>query len=196
MNKWIRKFPTVLLSLSVLLAAGCVSLPGENSAAPARYTLQGIGQDCTRGTRILALSVVRVASGLDSDRVAIRNPSNGEYTYLKGVRWVDSAGAMLEQRMASDLECRGFVVQTGHRARSGQGQLLCELRSLNLLRGEGITEAEVSLSCIYHQSSTQQERALLDSARVPMRGWTAPLAIEALSEAYRKTILNLVQKLE
>ena len=127
--------------------------------------------------------VVQVAAGLDTDRIARVQESTGEFNYLRDLRWVDSAGAMMEQRLAADLECRGFVVQTGHRTRVGQRELLCELRALQLQDIGESNQAAVALSCIY-RGGEGAERALVESARAPIGRWNATAAVQALGVAY------------
>jgi ABC-type uncharacterized transport system auxiliary subunit len=182
---------TVVAILVLCLLQGCVSLPGSDTPAPARYTLQGPVQACTPGACVLALGVVQVAAGLDTDRIARVQVATGEFTYLRDLRWVDSAGSMLEQRLAADLECRGIAVQTGHRTRSGQSQLLCELRALNLLEAREGDVAEVALSCVYRGGDGGPEQVLLQSARVPLEHWSGTAAVQALSAAYAEVFDGL-----
>jgi len=165
------------------LSGGCFTLPGSDNATPNRYALQGPAQTCVAGQRPIAVSVVQVAAGLDTDRIARVQDSTGEFNYLRDLRWVDSAGAMMEQRLAADLECRGFVVQTGHRTRVGQRELLCELRALQLQDTGESNQAVVALSCIY-RGDEGAERALVESAREPMAQWNATVAVQALGAAY------------
>jgi len=182
---------SVVAILVLYLLQGCVTVPGSDAQAPARYTLQGPVQACTPGGCILALSVVQVAAGLDTDRIARVQVATGEFTYLRDLRWVDSAGSMLEQRLAADLECRGIAVQTGHRARAGQSQLLCELRALNLLEGKEGNVAEVALSCVYRGGDGGPDQVLLQSARVPLDHWNSTAAVQALSTAYAEVFDGL-----
>ncbi len=177
MNKW-------LIAILACALGGCLSLPGSDSAAPARYMLQGPGGSCVPAQRSLLLDVTSVGAGLDTDRIAQLQESTGEVTWLKDVRWVRSAGAMLEDRLASDLECRGFAVQTGHRVRSGGSQLQCELRALNLVERADGREARIALSCLYRGGDEAPESALLESARAPLARWSADAAVGAFNAAY------------
>jgi ABC-type uncharacterized transport system auxiliary subunit len=167
----------------IILLPACISLPGSDSPAAARYRLPGPDDGCTRGDALLGLSVTRVAPGLATDRIALEDAASGEVTYLRKLRWVDTAGAMLEQRLAADLECRGRVVQIGHRPRSDQDHLQCEVRSLNLLRDASGNRAAVALSCFYRDSAGA-EQTLLPSAEVAVTTWNGDAAIQALGRAY------------
>ena len=172
--------------LIVLLAGmlgGCFTLPGSEAKTPTRYALQGPPQTCVAGDRTIAVSIVRVAAGLDTDRIARLREPTGEFNYLRDLRWVDSAGAMVEQRLAADLECRGFVVQTGHRTRTGQSELLCELRAFEVRETAAGNQAVVAMSCTY-QDTDGAERALVESAQMPLAVWNATAAVQALGVAY------------
>jgi ABC-type uncharacterized transport system auxiliary subunit len=173
----------LLIVLLAALLGGCFTLPGSEAETPTRYALQGPAHDCVGGNRSIAVSIVRVASGLDTDRIARLREPTGEFSYLRNLRWVDSAGAMVEQRLATDLECRGFVVQTGHRTRTGQGELLCELRALEVRETGQDNTAVVALSCTY-QDKDGAERALVESAQRPLAHWNATAAVQALGVAY------------
>lgn len=176
------------------LLAGCVSLPGSEETVPLRYTLQAPTTDCTRGTEPLGLGVAQVASGLATDRIAIVDQSSAEMSYLKDLRWVDNAGAMLQQRLASDLECRGRVVQTSHRARAGRDNLVCEVRALNLVRNTAGDQASIALSCLF-RSMDGRELAMLPSARVPLNRWSGDAAVRALGTAYARMFEQLSEQL-
>lgn len=173
------------------LLGGCLSLPGSDTGAPTRYTLRGPPKVCIPVERTLALDVVQVVGGLDTDRIAQVQEETGEVTYLQNVRWAMAAGAMLEHRLAADLECRGIAVQTGHRARAGQDQLLCELRALNLREGEGGRVAQIALSCIYRGRQDAAELALVRSAQVPLDRYSATTAIRAFDAAYAEVFDGL-----
>jgi ABC-type uncharacterized transport system auxiliary subunit len=180
----------LLIVLLAALSGGCLTLPGSDTPTPNRYALQGPAQACVAGERAIAVSVVQVAAGLDTDRIARVRESTGEFNYLRDLRWVDSAGAMMEQRLAADLECRGFVVQTGHRTRAGQSELLCELRALQLQDTGESNQAVVALSCMY-RGDKGAERALVESAREPLARWNATAAVQALGVAYAAVFENL-----
>ena len=173
------------LSLLLLLALlpACITLPGSEGPAPIRYGLSGPDTDCDRGGALLGLSITQVGSGLATDRIGLVDSTSGEMTYLENLRWVDTAGAMLEQRLATDLECRGRVVQVGHRPRGNQDHLICEVRALNLVRDAAGEHAAVALSCFY-RGEDGTEQTLLPSAEVSLTSWNSDAAIRALGSAY------------
>ena len=177
-----------------LFLAGCLTLPGSDDTAPTRYTLKGPGQACIAGERPIAVSIVQVAAGLDTDRIARLKESTGEFTYLRDLRWVDIAGVMVEQRLAADLECRGFVVLTGNRTRAGQSELLCELRALELQETAERDRAVVALSCIY-RGGDGAEQALVASSSTPLARWNATTAVQALGLAYAEVFDSLVARI-
>jgi len=180
-----------LIATLACALGGCLSLPGSDSAAPARYLLQGPAGDCVPAQRSLLLDVTSVGAGLDTDRIAQLQESTGEVTWLKDVRWVRSAGAMLEDRLATDLECRGFAVQTGHRVYPGGSRLQCELRTLNLVASDSGREARLTLSCLYRAGVDAPESILLQSARVPLARWSADAAVGAFNAAYAEVFNGL-----
>ncbi len=182
------------LLLLIPLLPACINLPGSEDPAPVRYGLPGPSTDCTRGNDLLGLSVTQVASGLASDRIALVETASGEVTYLRNLRWVDTAGAMLEQRLATDLECRGRVVQVGHRPRAEQDHLVCEVRALNLVRDASGEHATVALSCFY-RGANGGEHSLLPSAEVPVASWNGDAAVRALGRAYLAVFDALVEEL-
>lgn len=173
----------LLIVLLAGLLSGCFTLPGSEANTPTRYALQGPAQACVAGDRTIAVSIVRVAAGLDTDRIARLHEPTGEFSYLRDLRWVDSAGAMVGQRLATDLECRGFVVKTGHRTRTGLSELLCELRALEVRETDAGNQAVVALSCTY-QDTDGAERALVESAQMPLARWNATAVVQALGVAY------------
>ena len=187
-----RLLPACLLCL---LLPACMTLPGSDTSAPSRYMLQGPGGACDPGEKPLALSVVKVSAGLNTDRIARREERSGEYTYLKGVRWVDQAGAMLEQRLAADLECRGYTVLTSHHHKLSHDQMICEVRALNLVDGAGSNEAEVGLSCVYFRAGDTDEVTLRAYHRSRLRSWSADNAVAATSDAYQQVLSDILDAL-
>jgi len=184
-----------ILCLALLLG-GCVSLPGSDNMPPQRYMLQGPDSSCEAGARPLAVSVVKVGAGLATERIAQRDARTGEYTYLRGVRWVDQAGAMLEQRLAADLECRGYTVLTSHRQTLSQDQLVCEVRSLNLVDHRGDEHsAEVSLSCLYIKAAAREDIAIQARGQSTLQSWSADHATAAVGDAYGQALAALVAAL-
>lgn len=183
LSKWRSPVSRLSALFSMLLLSSCMSLPGSESPLARQYLLQAEDASCTASSKILHLSVVKVAAGLDTDRIARMNRDTGEMDYLQGVRWVEEVGSMLEQRLAADLECRGFAVQTGHRTRLEHAQLQCEVRALNLVSTGSQDEAEVGLSCLYYRPGIE-DSALIATAAVPLQRWSVKQAMTALSAAY------------
>jgi ABC-type uncharacterized transport system auxiliary subunit len=149
---------------------------------------------CAPATATLKLSVVKVNAGLETDRIARRDANTGEITYLKQVRWIDTAGLMMEQRLAADLECSGYTVVTSHHRRHSYDQLVCEVRALNLVAGAGGDKADVGLSCVYHKAGSRVELALKSRHQSPLRSWRADDAVAAASDAYRQVFAELLTK--
>ena len=186
---------TLLLCLPVLLSA-CVSLPGEDADPATRYMLQGPGQQCSAAGKPLALSIIKVSSGLDTDRVARRNASSGEMTYLQGVRWVERVGGMMEQRLAMDLECAGYAVITSHHSHLDNDKLVCEVRALNLVQAGGADTADVSLSCVQFRAHGKTQNTILVSRSSPLRSWSANNAMTAMSRSYATVFKDLSSRLQ
>ena len=182
------------MALPLALSA-CVSLPGSETNPPSRYMLNGSGDDCESGERPLSLSVVKVGVGLDTDRIARRDARSGQYTYLKDVRWIDDVDVMVEQRLAADLECRGYAVLTGHHHKLSHDQMVCEVRALNLVEDNGTDTAEVGLSCLYFKAGGREELALRAQHSRRLDNWSAADAVAATSDAYRQVLADLVEKL-
>jgi ABC-type uncharacterized transport system auxiliary subunit len=178
------------VAVSLLLAA-CVSLPGENAEPAERYMLNGPQQDCVSTGTPLILSVIKVGAGLNSDRIARRDAASGKFTYLRGVRWVDRGGNMLEQRLARDLECRGYSVITSHHAQANNTQLVCEVRALNLVHSAGGDSAEVALSCVRFDTAGQQQHSILSSHSSPLHSWGIHDAMTAMAESYARVLEDL-----
>jgi ABC-type uncharacterized transport system auxiliary subunit len=175
------------IAMSLLLSA-CVTLPGEDAQPADRYMLNGPQQDCVGGGTPLILSIIKVSSGLNSDRIARRDVASGEFTYLQGVRWVDHSGNMLEQRLAKDLECKGYAVITSHHAQANNAQLVCEVRALNLMQAAGSDSAEVALSCVEFNSAGQEQNAILSSHSTPLRSWGIHDAMTAMAQSYARVL--------
>jgi ABC-type uncharacterized transport system auxiliary subunit len=178
-----------------MFLVSCVSLPGENATAAAQYMLKGPAMDCRDDGQPLALRVIKVSAGLDSDRIARRDQGSGQFTYLRGVRWVDSAGAMLEQRLAGDLECKGFSVITSHHTQLNNDQLVCEVRALNLTASGGTDSADVALSCVLFKSGKRQQETILTSHSSTLRSWAIDDAMDAMANSYAKVLEDLSSRL-
>ncbi len=179
-----------MLALALIgLLPACMTLPGSDAPTVSRYLLSGPERSCDVGGEPLALSVVSVNAGLDNDRVARRNANSGELTYLGGVRWADEVGPLLEQRLAQDLECAGFAVQSGHHHKLGQRQLVCEVRAFNLVEN-GADSAEVYLSCLYYRGKND-DVSLVIRQTADLDRWNADAAVAAISEAYARVFIEL-----
>jgi ABC-type uncharacterized transport system auxiliary subunit len=170
--------------------SACVNLPGSDTSPPLRFMLQGPAGKCSSGNTPLSVSVVRVGPGLNNDRIARRDQNTGEVSYLEDVRWVDRSGAMLEQRLASDLECSGYAVLTSHHGKRSTDELVCEVRALNLVSGTG-NSAEVALSCVLFGSG-DNSNALQTRHSSPLGSWQASAAVAAVSQAYQQVFKDLV----
>jgi ABC-type uncharacterized transport system auxiliary subunit len=184
--------------LTLLLLSGCVELPGADTGPTTRYALQSANSgpgSCDPPTATLNLSVIKVNAGLETDRIARRDAGTGEITYLKQVRWIDTVGVLMEQRLATDLECRGYTVITSHHRWLSSDQLVCEVRALNLVAGAGGDSAEVGLSCVYFKVETGEERAMKSHHQSALRSWRADAAVAAASEAYQQMFAELLAKL-
>lgn len=185
-----------LLVLCLLLLGGCVNLPGENGGSLTRYNLQGPATHvCKASSATLELSVTQLNAGLDSNRIARRDAGSGEVTYLKGVRWVDSVGPMVEQRLAADLECAGYTVVTSHHRKLSHDRLVCEVRALNLVTSSKGDEAEVGLSCLLSVAADQSELALRSFQQLPVQQWRADQAVATLNTAYQAVFAELLRAL-
>jgi ABC-type uncharacterized transport system auxiliary subunit len=170
-----------------------MTLPGSDTPVTSRYVLSGPGQVCssTAGDPI-AVSVTRANAGLDTERIARRNAQTGEVTYLRGVRWADQATALVEQRLAQDLECGGFTVLSGHRHRLGHQQLVCEIRALNLVDYRDRDEAEVGLSCLFFRAGGESDLPFVSTHRSDLADWSADSAVTAMSRAYQSVLDDLL----
>jgi uncharacterized lipoprotein YmbA len=169
-----------------------MNLPGSDTPPTSRYLLTGQQQRCETGAEALSLSVVSVSAGLDNDRIARRDAASGELSYLKGVRWADQLGPLLEQQLAGDLECRGFTVMSGHHHKLGQARLICEVRAFNLLR-DGGDRAEAWLSCVLARGD--EDRSVVSRHSTQLARWRADDAVAALSEAYRAVLNDIAEGL-
>lgn len=186
----------VLAPALCLFLSACVSIPGENIDPAARYMLKGPDENCTGSGPTLVLTVIKVSSGLDTDRVARRDAASGQFTYLQGVRWVDRSAGMLEQRLARDLECRGYSIITSHHAQLHNTRLVCEVRALNLVQTGGGDSAEVGLSCVKFLSGGKQQETILASHTTPLRSWSTSNAMAAMAESYASVLDGLVSGLD
>ena len=181
--------------LFCLLLTACMTLPGSDAGSTSRYMLKGPTDECQAGKTPLALNVLSVNAGLDTNRIARRNDRSGEYTYLKGVRWVEEVAPMMEQRLATDLECRGYTVLTSHHGKLSYDRLVCEVRALNLLEGGGGDWAEVGLSCVYFRAGSKEDITIRSQHSSKLRSWSAADAVAATSDAYRLVLADLAAEL-
>ncbi|MFT5483484.1 MAG: ABC-type uncharacterized transport system auxiliary subunit [Halieaceae bacterium] len=178
------------------LLAGCLSLPGSGNDPIVRYGLQAPDLSCSTGRGTLGLSIAKLGSGLDTDRVARRNADSGEITYLKGVRWVDRVGVMLEQRLAADLECLGHTVITSHHSKLNHDNLVCEVRALNLVVDGDNDMAEVGLSCVLFVAAGDGDINIQSRHSGPMHNWSASSATAAIASSYQQVLQELATRLE
>jgi ABC-type uncharacterized transport system auxiliary subunit len=172
-----------------------MTLPGSDTSVPSRFNLQGPQERCDAGGDALVLSVTTVNAGLASDRIARRDITTGELTYLKDVRWATEVARLAEQRLARDLECNGFTVLSSHHHRLGQAQLVCEVRALNLVRDGDRDAAEVGLSCLHYPAGGAAERPFVSQQRNSLETWTAASAVAAISRAYQSVFDELLTEL-
>lgn len=179
----------LLLLAPLALLAACMTLPGSDTPATSRYLLTNAQAGCETGGTPISLSVLRVNAGLDNDRIARLDARSGQLSYLKDVRWADQLGRLLEQQLATDLECRGFAVMSGHRHSLGQPRLLCEVRAFNLVQ-DNRDQADVALSCVLQEDGS--DRSIITRHREPLARWSADAAVAALSEAYGRALDDLV----
>lgn len=96
------------------LCAGCTgSLLTSGNAAPEVYRLDGPSLAAGGDPLPLALGVARprAASSLDTDRVAVAGPG-GNFDYVAGVRWADSAPQMLQQLLVQAFTADGRFATT------------------------------------------------------------------------------------
>lgn len=192
MNKILR------LGLLCLPLCACVDLPGSTASAHDRYALQAaqpVSAQCKAGSTAISLMITSVGAGLDNNRVARRNVRSGEVSYLQGVRWAESAGKLVEQQLALDLECRGYTVSTSHLRSLSRNRLECELRAFNLLQAKNQDEAEVKLSCSYLQVADQSEVPMKTDQRSTLSTWSADAAIAAIRTAYQAAATDLLRQL-
>jgi ABC-type uncharacterized transport system auxiliary subunit len=193
----VNKLLPTALGLMLLMSA-CVELPGADREPASRYMLRSAETEsgsCEAPRASLDLSVLKVSAGLDTDRIARRDASTGELTYLKGARWVDTVSVMLEQRLAADLECLGFTVTSSHHRRLSHDQLVCEVRALNLVSSKDGNSADVGLSCIYSKAGSKEELNLRSTHQSRLRSWSVNNAVAATSDSYQQVFTDLTKKL-
>ncbi|MEM0952812.1 MAG: ABC-type transport auxiliary lipoprotein family protein [Pseudomonadota bacterium] len=164
-----------------------MTLPGSDAPASKRYLLMSAEQRCQSSNTSLSLSIASMNAGLVTDRIALVDGDTGELQYLRGARWAVQANELLEQRLAEDLECAGFTVQSGHYQSLGQRRLVCEARALHL-RDKSI--AEVALSCIDTREGSTH--SVVSRHTAPVRPWSADAAVAALSQAYAATLEDVL----
>lgn len=184
----------VLASLMLFSLAACVSLPGSNSGAQGRYLLQAAGGSCERGERALSLTVVKASAGLDTDQIARRDENTGAVSYLQGVRWIEPVPEMLEQRLAADLECRGYSVITSHHRTLGHEQLVCEIRAFNLAQNGAADQAEVALSCVLFAGG-EVKASLITEHTVALQRWSEAAAMSGFNQAWQQVFADLSARL-
>ncbi len=190
-----RNLIGVLLSLPL---AACVDLPGSDASPAYRYSLQAgtsTSKPCKTGSRPLTLVVASVGAGLDTNRIATRNANSGEISYLRGMRWAESTGLLLQQQLATDLECQGYTVTTSHHRSLSRNQLLCEVRAFNLVERDGGNEGAVYLSCTYLQTADQTELSLKANYSSKLHSWSGDHAVAAIREAYREAADDILHQL-
>lgn len=181
MNKWI-----VLMGL---LLTGCVTLPGAERVAERQFQLPWSEGDCEPGSRQLALSLIAAAPGLGTSHLWRRDASSGELQKLANVRWAAPQADMIRQRLAKDLECRGFAVSSNHQRSAGQQRLNCELRDMVVQRGAGGDHALLSLSC--QLLGKDRQSSFRASASNPLNDWNAIAAVRAMGQSYEQVLGRL-----
>ncbi len=182
-----------LLAISTSLVA-CMNLPGSDAPASKRYLLKAAMTQCETGDTKLSMSVAGMNAGLDSNRIALHNAASDELSYLRGARWAAQADVLLEQRMADDLECAGYSVQTGHHQSLGQRRLVCEVRAFSLVRSIEGDRAEVALSCV--DSEGRNNRSSVARSSVALDSWSSDAAVAALGQAYAVVLSRVLEALE
>ena len=180
-----------------LTLSACMTLPGEDANPNARYSLTGPAHEsCSEPTTILHLSINRTGAGLDGNRIAVRDVETGEISYLAGNRWAENSSAMVEQRLAQDLECAGYAVSTSHRRNIALAEMTYELRSLNLVATAAGRQAEFGLSCLYSDNGSSVERPISARSRTKLSGWSSDAAVAAINSAYVDALSALLEQLD
>ncbi len=186
----------LLMGLALVSLLGCVSLPGSDTTPSARYTLNSTTDNCGGPGTPLGLSVAKLGVGLDTDRIARRDSGTGEMTYLGNVRWVEPAGRMLEQRLANDLECKGYTIITSHHNTLSHDQLVCEVRAFNLIADAGNDGAEVGLSCVLFVASGDGDKNIRTLHKTTLSSWRASSATAAMSASYQRVLQDITTGLK
>lgn len=185
----------IILGAVTLLVAGCMTLPGSDNVISSRYKLSNEHASCNAGGAPLAVRVPRVNAGLDSDRIARRDKTSGEITYLANVRWAEEVRVIVEQQLAHDLECNGFTVISSHHHKLEHPQLVCEVRSFNLVHANTVNLAEVGLSCVFYGVEEEADKHFVARHESPVSDWSASSAVAAMSVAYRAVMEDLLVEL-
>jgi ABC-type uncharacterized transport system auxiliary subunit len=185
----------IIFGVLILLVSGCMTLPGSDPDISSRYNLTSDSASCSSGGEPLAVRVPRVNVGLDNDRIARRDKTSGEITYLADVRWAEEAGVIVEQQLAHDLECNGFTVISSHHHKLEHAQLVCEVRSFNLVYNSSRDVAEVGLSCVLYGTADETDKQFVARHESPVSEWSASSAVAAMSMAYRAVLEDLLAEL-
>ncbi len=184
------------LLLLLVTVGGCLSLPEGSESVPKLYSVLAAQSSCrpdSPGT--LNIGVTRVGAGLNSDRIASISARSGEIVYLKDMRWAMNTQAVLEQRLAADLESAGFSVITSHHKLAHTPELSCEIRQFNLVENGGYS-AQVALSCVLYEPAQKDYRALQATASTSLSQLSGDAVVQAMSASYSEAFNQLCRALE
>lgn len=185
----------LVLLLLLATGSGCVSLPEGSGTVAKHYSVLPADSSCKTGSPdTINIGISRVGAGLDSDRVASISASSGELVYIKDMRWATATQALLEQRIAADLESAGFSVTTSHHKLASTPELSCETRQFNLVENGGYS-AQVALSCVLYDPTQGDYQAVQVAASTPLPHLSGDTVAQAMSASYSQAFEQLCKAL-
>lgn len=128
----------------------------------------------------------------DSDKILVSSGA-GEKPSLENAQWPDLLPKVIQSRIVQSFENAGYLrvigrVPDGARA---EAQLLIDIRSFQIATGPSAT-AEVELAATIVGSEGRIVEARVFRATVPVVTLAAPIAAQAIAEAFRKVATEIV----
>lgn len=180
---------SALVLSTTLLVAGCSTL--VSTPAPTTYDLTAPRDVSARGNSRAQIMVAEPTAlqAINSDRILVHS-GNGQISYLPGAQWADRLPLLVQARLIQTFENAHRIGMVGRPDDkfTPDALLVTELRDFQIETGTAPMAVVTVAARVVSQKSGRIVAADLFSARVPVAGLTGQQASNALDQALRRVL--------